>query len=104
MSKIILKQELTVLDTDSIKKASLVIRSINHTLRQQMLKVIDEAGEINITDLYTKLNLEQSVCSKMTAILRKKGIVKTRRDGTWIWYSIDYERLKKVISLAEQML
>jgi len=104
MSKIILKQELTVLDTDSIKKASLVIRSINHTLRQQMLKVIDEAGEINITDLYTKLNLEQSVCSQMTAILRKQGIVKTRRDGKWIWYSIDYERLKKVISLAEQML
>lgn len=94
----------TSLNTDTIKKAYLVIRSINHTLRQQMLKVIDSYGEINITNLYTELNLEQSVCSQMAAILRKQGIVKTRREAKFVFYSIDYDRLKEVTLLAEKLL
>ncbi|HWR32796.1 MAG TPA: helix-turn-helix transcriptional regulator, partial [Chitinophagaceae bacterium] len=47
-----------------IKKAALIFRAVNHKLRQQMLRLIDEQGKITVTELYQKLFLEQSVASQ----------------------------------------
>lgn len=87
-----------------LKKAALVLRAVNNDLRQQMLRVIHKAGKINVTDIYIKLRLEQSVTSQHLAILRKAGFVKTERVGKQIYYSIDYTRLKQVQELAQQIL
>lgn len=103
MSKIILKQNLTVIETDTIKKAYLVIRSINHSFRMNILKLLDSTGEMTVSNLIAETKEEQSIISQHLAILRKQGIVKTKRDGKWIWYSVNYDRLKEVISLCEKL-
>jgi DNA-binding transcriptional ArsR family regulator len=56
-----------------IKKTILVLRAINHPLRQQMLKLIHEESKITVTELYDTLGLEQSVASQHLAILRRAG-------------------------------
>lgn len=88
----------------NIKKAALVLRAINHKLRQQMLKLIDEHGKITVTELYVKLRLEQSVASQHLAILRKAGFVKTEREGKFIYYSLDTARLLEVNELVHNLL
>lgn len=88
----------------NIKKAALVLRAINHKLRQQMLKQIDEQGRITVTELYVKLRLEQSVASQHLAILRKAGFVKTERDGKFIYYSVNTTRLQEVNELVNNLL
>ena len=88
----------------NIKKAALVLRAINHKLRQQMLKQIDEQGKITVTELYVKLRLEQSVASQHLAILRKAGFVKTERDGKFIYYSVNSDRLLEVNELVSNLL
>lgn len=91
-------------DLISIKKAALILRALNHKLRQQILKQIDESGKITVTELYVKLRLEQSVASQHLAILRKAGFVKTSRDGKYIYYSVNTERLKELNKIVEQLL
>lgn len=88
----------------NIKKAALVLRAINHKLRQQMLKQIDDHGRITVTELYVKLRLEQSVASQHLAILRKAGFVKTERDGKFIYYSVNGARLQEVNELVSNLL
>lgn len=88
----------------NIKKAALVLRAINHKLRQQMLKQIDEHGKITVTELYVKLRLEQSVASQHLAILRKAGFVKTEREGKFIYYSVNGPRLQEVNDLVSNLL
>ncbi len=88
----------------NIKKAALVLRAVNHKLRQQILKQIDEQGKMTVTELYVKLRLEQSVASQHLAILRKAGFVKTQRDGKYIYYSVNADRLKEVNSLVNNLL
>ena len=77
------------LDLLELKKAAVILRALNHKLRQQMIKVIDEHGKITVTDLYIKLRLEQSVASQHLAILRKAGFVTTSREGKYIYYSLN---------------
>jgi hypothetical protein len=39
----------------NIKKASLVLRSLNHKLRQQIIKLIHESEKLTVTEIYVKL-------------------------------------------------
>ena len=91
-------------DLLNVKKAGLILRAVNHKLRQQILKLIDEHGRITVTELYVKLRLEQSVASQHLAILRKAGFVKTVRNGKFIFYSVNTDRLKELNRFVEELL
>jgi DNA-binding transcriptional ArsR family regulator len=91
-------------DLLNVKKASLILRAINHKLRQQILKLIDEQGKITVTEIYVKLRLEQSVASQHLAILRKAGFVKTDRDGKFIYYTVNAARLEDLNKFTESLL
>jgi DNA-binding transcriptional ArsR family regulator len=80
----------------NIKKASLVLRSLNHKLRQQIIKLINESEKLTVTEIYVKLRLEQSVASQHLAILRKAGIVSTKREGKFIYYTINTQRVEAI--------
>ena len=92
------------IDLLTTKKAALVLRAINHKLRQQMLKLIDEQEKITVTELYQKLQLEQSVASQHLAVLRKAGFVKTSRTGKFIYYSVNANRLEELNRFVNDLL
>lgn len=87
-----------------MKKAAMILRSLNHKLRQQMIKLLDEHKKMTVTEIYVKLRLEQSVASQHLAILRRAGIVVTQRDGKFIFYSVNYNRLNEVNQFVEQLV
>ncbi|MFN4312795.1 MAG: ArsR/SmtB family transcription factor [Chitinophagaceae bacterium] len=91
-------------DLLNVKKASLVLRAINHKLRQQILKLIDEHGRITVTEIYVKLRLEQSVASQHLSILRKAGFVNTERDGKYIYYTVNAQRIQELNNFVESLL
>lgn len=86
-----------------VRTAALAMRAINHGLRQKIIELIEAESSINVTDIYTRLRIEQSVASQHLAILRQVGIVKTDREGKEIYYSIDYDRLDYIIEIAAEM-
>ena len=92
------------IDYLSIKKAALVLRALNHKLRQQMIKLLEEHQRMTVTDLYVQLRLEQSVASQHLAILRRAGIVKAERDGKFIYYRINDERVRRINSFVDTLL
>lgn len=87
-----------------LKKAAMILRAINHKLRQQIVQIIHQAGSITVTQLYVKLRIEQSVASQHLAILRKAGFVKTDREGKFIHYRINYSRITEVESFVKELL
>jgi DNA-binding transcriptional ArsR family regulator len=91
-------------DLLNVKKAALILRAVNHKLRQQVLKLIDEQGRMTVTEIYVKLRLEQSVASQHLAILRKAGFVKTERDGKFIYYSVNTDRLEELNRFVGELL
>ena len=41
-----------------VKKAALVLRAINHPLRQQILRLLHQNAQMTVTSIYSKLSLE----------------------------------------------
>lgn len=91
-------------DYAAVKKAALILRAINHKLRQQILELVHEEGKITVTELYVKLRLEQSVASQHLAILRRAGIVSTTREGKFIWYSVNYAKVAAIEKYTKDLL
>jgi DNA-binding transcriptional ArsR family regulator len=92
------------IDVIQLKKAALILRAVNHKLRQQILKLIHQHEKMTVTEIYVKLRLEQSVASQHLAILRKAGFVSTLRDGKFIYYSVNHERLEQVHQFVHELL
>ena len=92
------------LDYAELRKAVLVLRAVNHKLRQRMIDLLEESQRLTVTDIYIKLRLEQSVASQHLAILRKAGVVWTDRQGKYIYYSLDNERLNQISRLVEELV
>ena len=88
----------------TLKKADLIIRALNHKLRLQIIRLLHDKDELTVTEIYVKLRLEQSVASQHLAILRKAGFVNTLRDGKFIYYSVNYDRLDQVHNFVQELL
>jgi DNA-binding transcriptional ArsR family regulator len=100
------KSTLSAINVDyhALKKAAMVLRALNHKLRQQLLKLIEEEKKITVTEIYVRLRLEQSVASQHLAILRKAGIVITKRDGKFIYYSVNFNRIEEIDRFVKQLV
>jgi len=91
------------LDYADLRKAVLVLRAVNHKLRQRIIDLLEDGETMTVTDIYIKLRLEQSVASQHLAILRRAGVVATERQGKFIYYSLDKERLSQISVLVEEL-
>jgi DNA-binding transcriptional ArsR family regulator len=96
-------QKELLLNEMHLKKGAQVIRAVNHNLRQQMLSLIHTNGRITVTNIFIKFRIEQPVASQHLAILRSAGLLLTERQGKFIFYSINYEKLKEVQRIAAQL-
>lgn len=92
------------LDHNVLRRSVLVLRAINHDLRQQIIKLIDDHGRLTVTEIYVKLRLEQSVASQHLALLRRSGAVNTDRDGKFIYYSVNKERIDEISRLLKELV
>jgi DNA-binding transcriptional ArsR family regulator len=96
------KQEIKLIYPE-LRKVVLILRAIGHDLRKKIVDLLRENETMNVTDIYVKLRIEQSVASQHLAILRKAGIVLTKRNGKFIYYTLNNDRLNEVSVLVEQL-
>ena len=93
-----------LLDYAELRIAVLVLRAVNHKLRQRIIDLVEDGEPMTVTQIYIKLRLEQSVVSQHLAILRRAGVVNPKRQGKFIYYSLDKERLVQISRLVEELV
>lgn len=87
---------------DDVKKASQVIRAINNKLRLQIIRLLADK-ELNVTEIHTRLKIEQEVASQQLHILRQFSVLVARREGKYIYYSINNEKIKTLLGIVNQL-
>lgn len=92
------------LDPKLFEEGTRLMRAMNHELRQEKLRYIHDKGKVSVGELKNALKVEHSVASLHLSILRQEEMVIAQRDGQNVYYSINYERLKKVQALLKEIL
>ena len=86
-----------VLTSEQLDKSSQILKAMAHPIRVSILSLL-EGDKMNVTQIYEKLQLEQSVVSHHLGILRDKGVLNADRDGKNVYYSLKSELLSSVIN------
>ena len=92
------------LQHNTLRRTVLVIRSVDHKLRQQIIKMLEETPRLTVTEIYIKLRIEQSIASQHLSILRRSGVVISKRTGKFIYYSLNKERLVEIGNLIKELV
>ena len=61
-------------------------------------------GEVTVTDLVDALEIPQANVSQHLAVLRDKGLVSSRRDGQWAYYSLTSPKIIQAVDLLRQVM
>ncbi len=78
------------------REASDLMKSLSNETRLLILCHLS-SGEMTVSQLEGKLQIPQASLSQQLARLRNERLVKTRRDGRMIYYSIADERVSSVV-------
>lgn len=80
----------------AIDQATALLKALANDNRLRILCLLD-ASELSVTELNQRLALSQSALSQHLAILRREGLVTTRRASQTIYYSLQGEQAKELI-------
>nr|WP_206378244.1 metalloregulator ArsR/SmtB family transcription factor [Sneathiella limimaris] len=81
----------------SATRASTLMKALSSETRLMLLCQLNDQ-EKPVNELAAALEARPSSISQQLALLRKDGLVKTRREGQTIFYSLDGDEAKHIIS------
>lgn len=80
-----------------------LFKALGHPVRIRVLELLVDA-ECSVGELAAAVDVEISHLSQQLAVLRRAGIVVTRRDGNTVYYSLRDPRMSRLLAIARQML
>jgi ArsR family transcriptional regulator len=80
-----------------------VFRALADPIRLELLARIAARGPLCSCHLQEDLPYSQSRISKHLGTLRRAGLVTTRREGTWVYYSVDEQALEIAREFVDQL-
>jgi ArsR family transcriptional regulator, arsenate/arsenite/antimonite-responsive transcriptional repressor len=70
-----------------------VLRALAHPARMEVVAHIAARGPLCVCHLEEDLDYSQPTISKHLGLLRKVGLVESRREGRWVYYSVNEDVL-----------
>ena|ERR1700712_2342390 len=98
-AKVISDKELFV----NVKDVSVLIKTLNNKIRQQIIRLLESHERLTVTEILIHLRLLQSITSQHLSILRREGIVVTRREGKNIYYELNHARFEEIRQFVEAL-
>ena len=86
-------------DEDTFNKLAEFFKILGDTTRTKILYALDK-NEMWVCDIANVLNMSKSSISHQLGTLRRSGIVKCRKVGKEVFYSLDDEHVKEVFEVG----
>ena len=74
-----------------------VLKALAHPVRLQIVDVL-ESGEKCVSDIVKAVGGKQSVTSQQLNMMKDKGVLSCRRDGSRVFYRIENENVIRLLS------
>ncbi len=78
-------------------------RVLGHPARVRILELLRD-GERGVGELQAALNLDSSGTSQHLGVLRRQGVLESRKEGTSVYYRVRDPRTFQLLEVARQIL
>lgn len=93
-----------LLPEDELARLTELFRLLGDATRARMLYALLEAGELCVCDLAAATGTPETNVSHALRLLRTAGVVKARRDGRMMHYSLDDAHVRLLLDLSREHL
>ncbi|MHA2315475.1 MAG: ArsR/SmtB family transcription factor [Candidatus Hermodarchaeia archaeon] len=85
-----------ITDENAVKTQSRLFKALADKKRLKILMLLD-IREMCVCEIMVALNLTQPTASHHLGILETVGLVKDRREGKWVFYSLKNKRIMRLM-------
>lgn len=85
-------------DIKHLEKAANRLKAIAHPVRIAIIEMLEAEGPMCVSDIFVKLNIEQASASHHLNILKNRDILKSKRTGKHIIYSLNNEIMGELVN------
>jgi ArsR family transcriptional regulator len=96
-TKVTFQQEKLTVSTE-------LMRALAHPLRLKILEFLDQNKNIQVNQIYNTLKIEQSIASQHLRILKNAGVLVADKDGKYMHYTIDYQRVSNAVKAINRFM
>ena len=86
-------------DIDVLFELADLFKVFGDSTRLRIMYTISE-NEMSVLNIAEALNMEQSTISHQLRVLRQNKLVRVRREGKQIYYSLDDDHVKRIIEMG----
>jgi ArsR family transcriptional regulator len=97
------KSEVTRIDPTILELHARVCKTMAHPLRLALLNALRD-GERSVGELSLATGAAQPLVSQHLAVLRNQGLLRYRRSGAEVYYSIAYPKMVQACDLLREVL
>ncbi|MFN7118963.1 MAG: ArsR/SmtB family transcription factor [Saprospiraceae bacterium] len=87
----------THLSESFLENSAETLRAIAHPFRIAIIDLLHNNGQMSVTDIYTKLKIEQAVASHHLRILKSRDVVTVQRDGKNSLYGLASNEFYEIV-------
>jgi len=84
------------MDKKVAEQVAEVLKAVAHPVRLQIVELL-ETNEMCVGDIVEALGGKQAVTSQQLNMMRDKGVLECRRDGTKVFYRIENKNVIKLL-------
>ncbi len=84
-------------DKETMDKIAELFKGFADPTRVHILSLLQQRQELCVTDIAEAVELSQSAISHQLRILKQMQLIKFRREGKNIWYSLADEHVKTIL-------
>ncbi|MCA0364830.1 MAG: metalloregulator ArsR/SmtB family transcription factor [Bacteroidetes bacterium] len=89
------------LDLEKLEKAALVLKTVAHPIRLAIVELLTERESLSVNEICDLLGGEQSLISHHLINMKLKGVLKSTREGQFMFYSLKIKEITHLMDCIE---
>ena len=86
-----------------MKHLNTLFRSLSDEARLRILNLLFESGELCVCDIESTLGFTQTKVSRHAGYLKRAGLIRDRKQGRWVLYSIGEPKTEEQRTIIENV-
>ena len=99
-----MKRTKVTFQQEKLQVSTELMRALAHPLRLKILEFLDQNKNIQVNQIYNTLKIEQSIASQHLRILKNAGVLVADKDGKYMHYTIDYQRVSNAVKAINRFM
>ena len=85
-----------MISRNKLDKMVNILKGMAHHIRLQIVSILMR-GECRVGELTKTMGTKQSLTSQQLSIMKHNGLLKSRRNGNVVFYSLANDSIKKIV-------